>query len=78
MDTVTYPHPTVAAILKDWIFTRCDASVLQEDAKRLAVSAVPVAIVVAPDGTILGRRGGFVEPQEFARWLRSLTLHPEG
>ena len=72
MDAVTYPHPAVTNELEHWVERKVDVSQIPDVARAFDVPAVPVAVAVAPDGTILDRRVGFVEPEEFAEWLRSV------
>ncbi len=72
MDTVTYPHPDVRAELEHWIEGKVDISRMPEAARALEVAAVPVAVALAPDGSVLSRRLDFVEPPEFLEWLRSV------
>ena len=72
MDAVTYPHPDVTSELERWVEHKVDVSRIPDVARAFDVPAVPVAVAVLPDGTILDRRMGFVEPEEFAEWLQSV------
>jgi thioredoxin-like negative regulator of GroEL len=72
MDAVTYPDEAVKAELAAWIFAKADVSRHKEAGQALGVAAIPVAVALAPDGRVLGRIEGFVEPAEFARRLREL------
>jgi starvation-inducible outer membrane lipoprotein len=45
-------------------------------AELLDVPAVPTAVALEGDGRILGRVSGFMEPAEFAHWLRELRTKP--
>ena len=76
MDAVTYPDPVVRSELGRWIEQRVDVSRSAEVARVFGVPAVPTAVAVAADGRILARLGGFVEPEAFARWLK--TTEREG
>lgn len=65
MDTVTYPHADVRAELEHWVEHKVDITEDREVAELFRVTAVPVAIAVAPDGRILQRIANFVEPEPF-------------
>ncbi len=69
MDTVTYLHPDVRAELEHWLEYRVDVTHAREVALLFEVTAVPVAVVVAADGTILKRIPNFVEPGSFCAAL---------
>ena len=69
MDAVTYPHPDVRAELESWVEGRVDLARDRVSPGIFDVAAVPVAVAVTPDGRVLDRLSGFVEPAEFAAWL---------
>ena len=79
MDTVTYPHPKVRNELENWVEDKVDISEQPEVARLFDVSAIPVAVALAPDGSVLNRRLNFVEPDEFQSWLREVrsTFPPD-
>ena len=67
---MTYPHPDVRAELERWIHSRIDVAEQADLARAFDVPAVPVCLALDGEGRILGRRSGFVEPADFAAWLR--------
>jgi thioredoxin-related protein len=66
MDTVTYPHETVQNELGSWVERKVDVTEWREVASLFEVTAVPIAVLVSADGTVLGRISNFVQPKEFA------------
>ena len=72
MDAVTYPHPAVTRELESWVFAKVDVSRYSAVAKAFGVPAVPEAVLVSPDGRILGRAPDFVAPEAFSAWLQSI------
>jgi len=72
MDAETYPHEAVKAELARWEFDRVDIEGERVAAEALRVSAVPIAVALAPDGRVLGRIEGFVEAAKFAARLSEI------
>lgn len=72
MDAVTYPHPDVEAELETWIRLRIDVTEHPEVAGLFGVNAMPAALALRADGTVLGRKMNFVQPAEFLEWLREM------
>lgn len=70
MDAVTYPDPRVRAELSHWLERRVDISKERDLAAAFQVAAVPVAILLDPDGRVLDRVTGFVPPTDFRERLR--------
>jgi len=71
MDTVTYPHPAVQDELRDhWVVRKLDVTAFKQAAERFEVTAVPIAVLVTPDGEVLARLANFIEPDEFLRVIR--------
>lgn len=73
MDAVTHPDPRVRQALESWIEQRVDVSHAADLARAFGISAVPVAVAVDGHGRIHGRQEGFVAPEAYADWLRSLS-----
>ncbi len=69
MDTVTYPHHAVQNELEHWLKKKVDVTRWAGVAKRFDVTAIPVAVLVSPDGTVFGRIANFVKPVKFAAQL---------
>lgn len=72
MDTVTYPHTLVKKELAHWIVGKVDVSEDPAVARAFGVEAVPVAVALRSDGTVLGRILDFVEPMPFQDRLLNL------
>ncbi len=73
MDAVTYPHADVKKELDgNWLHAHLDVSEDREVTRLFGVAAIPTAVAVAGDGTILGSIRGFVEPASFQEELRAL------
>ena len=71
MDAVTYPHPDVQRELSGWIQRRADVVAEPELAAAFEVAAIPTAVLLSPDGRILDRVVGFVQPNDFLDRLSS-------
>lgn len=65
MDAVTYPHPDVQGELARWSLLEVDVSAFPDVAHAAQVAAIPTALLLAEDGTVLDRLVGFVEPGAF-------------
>ena len=74
MDTVTYSHPLVQKELTFWLEREIDVTDWPEVARTFEVTAVPVALMVAADGTHLERVANFVEPEIFSETLRRARI----
>ena len=72
MDAETYPHAAVRAELALWVFDRVDIEGERAAAELLQISAVPVAVALAPDGSVLQRFEGFFEAKKYAELLSEL------
>jgi thioredoxin-related protein len=71
MDAVTYPHPDVRRELTGWLQRRADVVDEPELATIFEVAAIPTAVLLSPDGRILDRVVGFVQPEDFLARLSS-------
>ena len=71
MDAVTYPDPGVKAELSHWLERRVDVSKERDLAAAFQVAAVPTAVLLDPDGRVLDRVIGFVQPGDFLERLSS-------
>ena len=74
MDAVTYSNPKVQEELGLWVKRKIDVTEWAEVARAFDVTAVPIAVMVAPDGTVLERVANFVEPEIFGAKLK--RAHP--
>lgn len=74
MERVTYPSDAVRNVLdKSYVRLVLDLEANREVAAMFDPNAIPVAIVLNLDGTELGRKVGFVEPDLYAEWLAGLS-----
>ncbi|MCZ7606295.1 MAG: hypothetical protein M5U25_09520 [Planctomycetota bacterium] len=72
MERVTYPSTVVTSVLNEgYIRQLLDVEDDSELTKLFQPDAIPVAIVLNAEGLELGRKVGFVEPDEYAKWLES-------
>ena len=71
MDAVTYPHPDVQQELSRWLQRRADVVDEPELAAAFEVAAIPTAVLLSPDGRVLDRVVGFVQPDDFVERLSS-------
>lgn len=73
MDAVTYPDERVKKeLVEHWLTTKIDVSEQKAVASTFGVSGIPVAVAVSPNGEILGRVLGFVQPEGFETELSRL------
>jgi thioredoxin-related protein len=71
MDTVTYPHLDVQEELGEhWVVRKLDVTAYTQVAERFEVTAVPIAVLVTPEGKVLARLANFIEPAEFLQAVR--------
>jgi thioredoxin-like negative regulator of GroEL len=70
-----FPNPEVGAAAASFVCVRMDTD--QDDGQQFAgqyhVTTLPTIIFVDPDGSLVGRIGGYQDPAEFAGTLRSLA-----
>lgn len=67
----TFPAPEVRSLIdRHFVFVELDIEEHEAAAEWLDVSAIPDAVILALDGSVVDRRRGFVEPSGFAAWLR--------
>ena len=73
MDTVTYPHLDVKSELdENWLQAALDVTVERDVTSMFRIAAIPTAVAVAGDGTVIGSILGFVDPAPFAQRLQGL------
>ena len=76
MDAVTYPHPEVRAELEAWGLLTLDVAEEPDLARAVGIDAIPTTLVVGPDGTVLDRVVGFLEPLAYRDRLRAARSTP--
>jgi hypothetical protein len=72
MDREVFARPEVQNVLTDWITVRVDATRTSRTADDYEIDAWPTYVVLAPDGTILGRHVGTLPVDAFVAFVRSL------
>jgi HEAT repeat protein len=65
----TVAAPMVAQRLERLVLFRFDLQGDVKTARILAVTAAPVALMMAPSGVVVGRNVGYLKPAEFLDWL---------
>lgn len=72
-DTVFTSNEVIKA-LKDFQCVRLDYMLNSSLADRWGVSVVPTYLILRPDGSIIDRRSGRVDPDEFRAFLKWAAL----
>lgn len=73
MDAVTYPHAGVRQELDlHWLDDHIDVTKVQDVAALFGVVAIPTAVAITADGTVLGTVQGFATPESFCKQLEAL------
>lgn len=71
LDAVTFRDPAVVQLLRErFVAMKIDASQQAALAQALGVQSYPTLVFAAPDGKILGKHAGFVDPQRFMQQLQ--------
>lgn len=73
MDTVTYPSKVVQSQLQThWLTIKIDVDQRTDIADTCNIHGIPAVVAISPDGNVLGKVLGFVEPTSFAAQLLQL------
>ena len=71
LDATTFRDPAVAKLLRErFVAIKVDAGQQAALAQALGVQSYPTLVFAAPDGKILGKHEGYVEPQRFVQQLQ--------
>ncbi|MGV6817649.1 MAG: DUF255 domain-containing protein [Thiotrichales bacterium] len=77
MDATTYQDPEVKALIeRHFIPVKADHDARPDLAERYREYGWPATIVIAPDGTEIVKRAGYIEPASMARLLRAILDDP--
>ena len=72
MDRDVFSRQDVADALADWVPVKIDVDKHGATAARYAVQGPPTFIVLSPEGEVVGRLPGAVEPEVFLQWIKSV------
>jgi hypothetical protein len=73
-DQRLFTNPEVVKALKDFQCVRLDAVFHKQLADAWGVNVVPTYLILRPDGTLVDRRSGPQDPDEFRAFLRWAAL----
>lgn len=70
LDAQTWPDPAVAQETERFVCVKLNVDENQQRADQFGVTAVPTIAVVSPQGRIIGRSTGYLDPRDMVRFLR--------
>ncbi len=73
-DRLLFADNEVIKTLKDFQCVQLDYVLNKPLADRLGVNVVPTYVVLRPDGSVVDRRAGRIDPDEFRAFLRWAAL----
>ena len=70
LETQTYPDPNVIAESQKWVMLKIDTDKQTDLAVQYGISSLPTLAVLRADGKPVTGIGGFLDADEFVRFLR--------
>ncbi len=73
-DSLLFGNQDVLKVLKDYQCVRLDYYLSKTLADQLGVSVVPTYVILRPDGSVVDRRAGRIDADEFRAFLKWAVL----
>ena len=75
LDSVTYSEPLIVSLSKSFVFTKLNAEVDTNTARKYGVSGFPTVVITKPNGVEVDRLVGAYPPEEFLPALFDLMMN---